>query len=102
VNVLSDLVAWIQGSLQGLGEAVSLRVREEPVLTIGLFRAAVTMLVGFGLGWSGEQVALMVAFVEAVTAWVARRQVTPTTSPSLSEGQSVRLPDGTAATVARV
>jgi hypothetical protein len=33
------------------------------------------MLVGFGLGWSGEQVALMVAFVEAVTAWLARRQV---------------------------
>ena len=40
------------------------------------------VLVGFGLGWSGEQVALMVAFVEAVTAWVARRQVTPTTSPA--------------------
>ena len=45
-----------------------MRVREEPVLTVGLFRAAVTMLVGFGLGWSGEQVALMVAFIEAVTA----------------------------------
>ena len=28
----------------------------------------------------------MVAFVEAVTAWVARRQVTPTTSPSLARG----------------
>ena len=59
------------------------------------------MLVGFGLGWSGEQVALMVAFIEAVTAWVARRQVTPTTSPSLPEGQAVQLPDGTAATVVK-
>ena len=88
--------------LQRLGEAVSLRVREEPVLTVGLCRAAVTMLVGFGLGWSGEQVALMVAFVEAVTAWVARRQVTPMVDPALPEGQAVRLPDGTAATVARV
>ena len=101
MNLIADLLAWLQGGLQGLGEAVSLRVREEPVLTVGLFRAAVTMLVGFGLGWSGEQVALMVAFIEAVTAWVARRQVTPTTSPSLSEGQAVRLPDGTAATVVK-
>jgi hypothetical protein len=101
VSVLGDLLAWLQRGLQGLGEAVSLRVREEPVLTVGLFRAAVTMLVGFGLGWSGEQVALMVAFVEAVTAWLARRQVTPMSAPSLPEGQPVRLPDGTAATVVR-
>lgn len=77
------------------------RVREEPVLTAGLFQDAITMLVGFGLGWSGEQVVLMVPFIEAVTAWVARQQVTPTTSPSLSEGQAVRLPDGTGATVVR-
>lgn len=41
----------------------------------------------------------MVAFVEAVTAWIARREVTPTTNPSLAEGQAVQLPDGTAATV---
>ena len=59
------------------------------------------MLVGFGLGWTGEQVALMVAFIEAVTAWLARRQVTPMASPALPEGQSVRLPDGTAATVVK-
>ena len=59
------------------------------------------MLVGFGLDWSGEQVALMVAFVEAVTAWVARRQVTPMVDPALPEGQPVRLPDGTAATVVK-
>jgi hypothetical protein len=101
MKVLDDFLAWIQGGFQGLGKAVSLRVREEPVLTVGLFRAAVTMLVGFGLGWSGEQVALMVAFVEAVTAWVARRQVTPMASPSLPEGRTVRLLDGTAATVVR-
>src|SRR5688572_1294782 len=97
MSVVGDLLAWLKGGLQGLGEAVALRVREEPVLTVGLFRAAVTMLVGFGLGWTGEQVALMVAFIEAVTAWVARRQVTPTSSPALPEGQAVRLPDGSAA-----
>jgi hypothetical protein len=73
VSVLGDLLTWVQGGLQGLGDAVPRRVREEPVLTVGLFRAAVTMLVGFGLGWTGEQVALLVAFIEAVTAWVARR-----------------------------
>ena len=43
----------------------------------------------------------MVAFVEAIMAWVARRQVTPMASPSLAEGQPVRLPDGTAATVVK-
>jgi len=101
MSVLGDLLGWIQGGLRQLGEAVALRVREEPVLTVGLFRAAVTMLVGFGLGWTGEQVALMVAFIEAVTAWLARRQVTPMASPSLPEGKSVRLPDGTAAMVVR-
>jgi hypothetical protein len=102
MSAVRDLLAWTQGGLQQFGETVSLRVREEPVLSVGLFRAAVTMLVGFGLGWSGEQVALMVAFIEAVTAWVARRQVTPTASPRLSEGQSVMLPGGNAATVVRV
>ena len=101
MSILGDLLAWLQGGLQQAGEAVALRVREEPILTVGLFRAAVTTLVGFGLGWSGEQVALMVTFVEAVTAWVARRQVTPMTSPALPEGQAVRLPDGTAATVVK-
>ena len=99
--MITAFFSWLQGGLQQAGEAVSLRVREEPVLTVGLFRAAVTMLVGFGLGWSGEQVALMVVFVEAFTAWVAPRQVTPMTSPSLSEGQTVRLPDATAATVVK-
>jgi hypothetical protein len=101
MSVLADSLAWLQHGLQQAGHAISLRVREEPVLTVSLFRAAVTMLVGFGLGWTGEQVALMVAFVEAVTAWLARRQVTPMSRPSLPEGQGVRLPDGTAATVVR-
>jgi hypothetical protein len=101
VSPISDLLAWVQRGLQVLGDAVSRRVHEEPVLTVGLFRAGVTMLDGFGLGWTGEQVALMVAFIEALTAWVARRVVTPTTNPALPEGQAVRLPDGTAATVVK-
>ena len=101
MTAIGDLLAWIQHGLRALGETVALRVREEPVLTVSLFRAAFTTLVGFGLGWTGEQVALMVAFIEAITAWVARRAVTPMSSPALPEGQAVRLPDGGAATVLR-
>jgi hypothetical protein len=44
VSAIGDLMAWFQRGLQQAGEAVSLRVREEPLLTVGLFRAAVTML----------------------------------------------------------
>jgi hypothetical protein len=74
---MRDLLAWLQGGLQDVAAGIGVRVREEPVITVGLVRAFLTMLVGFGLGWSGEQVALMVAFVEAVTVYVSRRQVTP-------------------------
>lgn len=77
MSALNDFLSWVQRGLQNIGAGAAVRFQEEPVLTVGLFRAAVTMLVGFGLGWSGEQVALMVAFIEAVTAWVARREVTP-------------------------
>jgi len=38
VSLISDLLTWLQDGLQGLEETVSLRVREEPVLTVGLFR----------------------------------------------------------------
>jgi hypothetical protein len=89
LSAVGDLLTWIQGGLQRFGDAVSRRVREEPVLTVGLFRAAVTMLVGFGLGWMGEQVALLVAFIEAVTASVARRQGKPMSNPQLADGQAV-------------
>jgi hypothetical protein len=75
--VIHDTLAWLQHGLQAIGTAITLRVREEPVITVGLVRAFITMLVGFGLGWSGEQVALMVAFIEAVTVYISRQQVTP-------------------------
>ena len=42
MSLVADFLAWLQGGLQHLREAVSLRFREEPVLTVGLFRAAVT------------------------------------------------------------
>ncbi|MEA2025312.1 MAG: hypothetical protein U9O18_01340 [Chloroflexota bacterium] len=75
--MITDLLRWIQRGLQSIGAGIAVRFREEPVITVGLFRAFLTMLVGFGLGWSGEQVALMVAFIEAVTVYISRQQVTP-------------------------
>ena len=77
MNVLHDFLAWVQSGLQAIGRGIVIRWQEEPVITVSLFRAGITMLVGFGLGWSGEQVALMVAFIEAVTAYISRREVTP-------------------------
>ena len=75
--MLHDFAAWVQRSLQTIGAGIAVRFREEPVITVGLFRAFITMLVGFGLGWSGEQVALMVAFIEAITVYISRQEVTP-------------------------
>jgi len=75
--MIGDFLRWIQRGLQSIGAGIVVRFREEPVITVGLFRAFITMAVGFGLGWSGEQVALMVTFIEAVTVYISRRQVTP-------------------------
>jgi len=75
--MIKDFLDWIQSGLQSVAAGIVVRFREEPVITVGLFRAFITMLVGFGLGWSGEQVALMVAFIEAITVYVSRREVTP-------------------------
>ncbi len=82
--MIKDFLHWIQSGLQSMAAGIAARFREEPILTVGLFRALITMLVGFGLGWSGEQVALMVAFIEAVTVYVSRQKVTP----------NVRVPKG--------
>jgi len=49
----------------------------EPVLTLAVVQAGIAMLVGFGLNWSGEQVALTTTFMAALLGWVARRQVMP-------------------------
>lgn len=75
--MIHDFLRWVQRGLQAIGSGIVVRFHEEPVITVGLFRAFITMLVGFGLGWSGEQVALMVAFIEAVTVYISRREVTP-------------------------
>ena len=58
-------------------DAIVDRIKNEPVLTLALIQAGIAMAVGFGLAWSGEQVALVVAFTAAVLGWVARSKVTP-------------------------
>ena len=65
--MIRDALRWMQTMLQ-----------QEPVLTLAVIQAGVACAVGFGLGWSGEQVALFVTFAAAILGWVARTQVTPT------------------------
>lgn len=52
-------------------------ILREPALIAGAIRAILLAAVGFGLGWSGEQVALFMAAVEAVLTLVTRGLVTP-------------------------
>lgn len=64
--MLRNFLRWVQDS-----------VRSEPVLILALVQATLGMLVGFGLGWTGEQVALVTAFAAAVLGVIARQRVTP-------------------------
>ena len=66
MKLIRDFLAWIQSMLQS-----------EPVLTLAVVQAGIAMAVGFGLGWSGEQVALTVSFMAALLGWIARSEVTP-------------------------
>lgn len=66
LNVIADFGRWVQSMLQG-----------EPVLTLAVIQTGISMLVGFGLGWNGEQVALVTAFFAALLGWIARQNVTP-------------------------
>lgn len=58
-------------------DAIIDRIKGEPVLTLALIQAGIAMAVGFGLNWTGDQVALASAFAAAVLGWIARSRVTP-------------------------
>ncbi|MCC6311342.1 MAG: hypothetical protein IT345_10550 [Trueperaceae bacterium] len=58
--------------------AIADRIKTEPVLTLAVIQAGVAVMVGFGLQWSGEQVALVVSFSAAILGWIARSRVSPT------------------------
>jgi len=55
----------------------------EPVLYLALVKAAVVLVVAFGLDLSLEQTAAIVLLIEAVLAFLARSQVTPVEAPRL-------------------
>lgn len=58
-------------------QAIWDRITGEPVMTLAIIQAALALAVGFGLQWTGEQVALAVSFAAAVLGWIARSKVTP-------------------------
>ena len=75
--MITDFARWVQHILQSVADGMVRRFREEPVLTLALVQAAAAVAVGFGLEWSGEQVALFVSFMAALLGWFARSEVTP-------------------------
>ena len=66
-----------------LWRAVTKRVADEPARTMGVIQAGIALAVGFGLDWTGEQVALVTAFSGALLSWLVRRAVTPVANPRL-------------------
>ena len=49
----------------------------EPVLWLTACSAIVNMAVGFGLGWTAEQVSLVNVALAAIVGVIARSRVTP-------------------------
>lgn len=58
-------------------------VGREPVLYLAMVKAAVVLLLAFGLSLSPEQTAAILLLAEAVLAFLARSQVTPVEAPRL-------------------
>jgi hypothetical protein len=52
-------------------------IQTEPVLLVGLVQSAIAMATAFGLGWSAEQVAIVLAFTQTFLTVIARSMVTP-------------------------
>lgn len=61
-----------------LAEHLNYLFTKEPVLILQAVQAGISLAVGFGLGWTGEQVALTVTFAGTILGLIARQQVTPT------------------------
>jgi hypothetical protein len=53
-------------------------IQNEPVLLVGLVQSAIAMATAFGLGWTAEQVAIVLAFTQTFLTVIARSMVTPT------------------------
>lgn len=61
----------------------------EPAVILALVQAGLALAIGFGLQWTGEQVALVMAFAVAVVTVITRQSVTPLADPRLPVGTSV-------------
>jgi len=64
-------------ALQAIFQGIWDRIKNEPVLALGIVQAGLALAVGFGLGFTGEQVGLVVAFTATVLSFIARNRVTP-------------------------
>lgn len=49
----------------------------EPALFMAFVGAMIALAVGFGLDWTGQQVSLLMAAVQAFLGLVVRQKVTP-------------------------
>jgi len=66
-------------------------LRNEPVLIKNFVEAVILMVVGFGIGLSGEQVALFMVVVSSGLALLTRALVTPTANVALTSDEELEL-----------
>jgi hypothetical protein len=52
-------------------------IQDEPALIVGLVQSAIGIGTAFGLGWTAEQVAIVLAFTGTLLSVIARSMVTP-------------------------
>lgn len=83
---MTDFLRWIQRILQSIGSGMIVRFHEEPVLTGALLRACVVLGTTFVLSWSETQIVAAYGFIEALTAFVSRREVTPNVRVPVDDG----------------
>ena len=60
-------------------------IKKEPALVTAVIAAVIAVAVGFGLGWTGAQVALVMTAVAAVQGLFVRSKVTPVVAPLFEE-----------------
>lgn len=53
-------------------------IQNEPALIIGLVQSAIGLGTAFGLGWTAEQCAIVLAFTGTLLSVIGRSLVTPT------------------------
>jgi hypothetical protein len=67
----------VKETIEAIISGIADRIKNEPVLVLAVIQTGLALAVGFGLKWTGEQVALTVAFSAAVLGLIARARVTP-------------------------